>query len=378
MKVAIVGGKLQGTEAVYLAKAAGIENVLIDYNPMVPASGIADDFVCGDVVARDETTIAAMKDADFVLPANENDAVLDAIVRICREENLRLAFDLAAYAITKSKAKSDALMHEHGIPCPRYYPEGQAPYVIKPSGESGSTGVRRAESREEVESFLANCEHPENWIIQEYLEGPSYSIEVIGLPGNYRTYTITQIHMDEVYDCCKVTAPCLGGTAAEKRFAEIAVKLAELVNLHGIMDVEVIDDGKDLKVLEIDARLPSQTPIAVLESSGMNFLQELADITVHGFFQSPLDDEKINLGKYAVYEHYLRTEARELKQEGEHMMATARPLSLRENFAGCKAFVSDYEEGRADFASICINSATTEEGLEDARSAVLADLKLLP
>lgn len=378
MKVAIIGGKLQGTEAVYLSKAAGIENILIDYNPVVPASGFADNFVCGDVVARDPEVVAAMKSADFVLPANENDAVLEAIVEICREEGLKLAFDPAAYAITKSKAKSDALMHDHDIPCPRYYPEGEAPYVIKPSGESGSAGVHKAESREEVEAFLAGCSDPENWIIQEYLEGPSYSIEVIGTPGNYRTYTITQIHMDDVYDCCKVTAPCLGGTEAEHRFSQIAIRLAELVNLHGIMDVEVIDDGKDLKVLEIDARLPSQTPIAVLESSGMNFVKELADITVHGEFQSPIDDERINLGKYAVYEHYRRTEDREIKQEGEHMMATARPLQIREEFAGCKAFVSDYEMGKADFVSICINGEASEEQLENRRKDVLANLKLLP
>ena len=38
MKVAIVGGKLQGTEAVYLAKLAGFESILIDRNPEVPAS----------------------------------------------------------------------------------------------------------------------------------------------------------------------------------------------------------------------------------------------------------------------------------------------------------------------------------------------------
>ena len=378
MKVAIIGGKLQGTEAVYLSRAAGIENVLIDYNPMVPASGFADGFVCGDVVKREQAVVEAMKSADFVLPANENDDVLTAIVQICREHGLKLAFDPEAYAISKSKIKSDALMHEHGIPCPKYYPEGDAPYVIKPSGESGSAGVRRVESRKEVEDFLTDCPNPENWIIQEYLEGPSYSIEVIGVPGNYRTYTITQIHMDAVYDCCKVTAPCLGGTPAEKRFADIAVKLAELVGLHGIMDVEVIDDGKDLKVLEIDARLPSQTPIAVLESSGMNFVKELADIIVHGDFQSPIDDEHINLGKYAVYEHYRRGSDGEIVQEGEHIMASARPLAVREHFAGCKAFVSDYEAGRTEFSSICINGEDTEAQLENRRKAVLANLKLLP
>lgn len=378
MKVAIIGGKLQGTEAVYLAKAAGIESILIDSNPVVPASGFADEFICGDVVKKEPSVIKAMKSADFVLPANENDMVLDAIVEICRDNGLKLAFDPAAYAVSKSKMKSDTLMHTHDIPCPRYYPEGEPPYVIKPSGESGSAGVRRAESREEVEEFLAGCEEPDKWIVQEYLEGPSYSIEVIGIPGNYRTYTITQIHMDDVYDCCKVTAPCLGGTDSEKRFAEIGVKLAELVNLHGIMDVEVIDDGKDLKVLEIDARLPSQTPIAVLESSGMNFVQELAEITVKGRFTTNLDEGEINCGKFSVYEHYLRTPEGELRQEGEHMMADARPLFLRENFAGCKAFVSDYEPGRMEFSSICVNSADTESELELKRSAVKSNLKLLP
>ena len=40
MKIAIIGGKLQGTEAVYLAKKAGFEIILIDRDAQVPpASG---------------------------------------------------------------------------------------------------------------------------------------------------------------------------------------------------------------------------------------------------------------------------------------------------------------------------------------------------
>ena len=102
MKVAIVGGKLQGTEAVYLAKLAGFESILIDRNPEVPASGFCDEFVCGDVVAEDEKVIAALKKADFVLPANENTDVLAAVRRICEREKLKLAFDFDAYAVSSS------------------------------------------------------------------------------------------------------------------------------------------------------------------------------------------------------------------------------------------------------------------------------------
>lgn len=119
MKIAIIGGKLQGTEAVYLAKKAGFETILIDRDAQVPASGLADRFVCGDAVRRDAQVIAAMKEADFILPCNENDALLDAICQICEEEGLRLAFDPDAYSVTKSKAASDALMHENDIPSPR-------------------------------------------------------------------------------------------------------------------------------------------------------------------------------------------------------------------------------------------------------------------
>ena len=376
VKVAVIGGKLQGTEAVYLAAACGYESILIDSNPCVPAAGFADRFVCGDVIAEDPAVVAAMKEADFVLPANENDQVLSAVCSICEREGLKLAFDRRAYRISQSKIKSDALFHENGIPAPRYYPQGKPPYVIKPSGESGSAGVRRAETREEVEAFLSGREDRESWIVQEYLTGPSYSIEVIGVPGNYRTYATTQIHMDSVYDCCKVTAPCPVSPAAEQRLSEIGRKIAGLIELHGMMDLEVIDDGEDLKVLEIDARIPSQTPIAVLYSSGMNELAELADITLYGNFTRPQTD----LRRYCAYEHYKREDGR-IQQEGEHMMAGAGALRVLSDFCGSRITITDFrqeEAGGGDFRGIFVNWADTEEELEACRDALLRKLKTLP
>ena len=372
MKIAIVGGKLQGTEAVYLASACGFESILIDANPNVPAGAMADRFVCGDIVKREEQVINALKEEDFVLHANENDQVLEAVCAICEEEGLKLAFDMDAYRISQSKIRSDKLIHEAGIPAPQYHPHGKAPYVIKPSGESGSAGVRYAATAEEAERFLTENEDSDNWIIQEYLEGPSYSIEVIGTQqAGYRTYTITQIHMDDVYDCCKVTAPCDITDSQKAEFAQIGKELAELVNLHGIMDVEVIDDGEALKVLEIDARIPSQTPIAVLYSSGMNLLSELADVTVYGDFQSVQQDE----GRFSVYEHYRREDG-QVVQEGEHMMSAARPLSIWADLFGSKVAISDYSENTADFRGIFVNWADSLEELEEIRCHVRTELGL--
>jgi len=187
ISVAVIGGRLQGTEAVYLAKKAGYRSLLVDKDPKAPAGGFCDENGVFDVLKKEKGLIDFLKRADFILPALENDEVHKALIEIAEENGLILAFDAEAYAITSSKIKSDKLMREYGIPAPRYFPECEGPYILKPSGESGSSGVSRAEDADEVRRFLNEAVNPGNWIAEEYLEGPSYSIEIIGSPGMYRT-----------------------------------------------------------------------------------------------------------------------------------------------------------------------------------------------
>lgn len=368
--VAIIGGKLQGTEAVYLAKKAGIGSLLIDKDPNAPASGFCDRFAAFDVLKKEEELIALLKTADFILPALENDEVLKALAEIAKEHGLKLAFDPAAYRITESKLLSDRLIRERRIPAPCYYPDCDGPYIIKPSGESGSAGVRRAETKEEAEAFQSAAEDRENWVIQEYLEGKSYSIEVIGVPGNYRTYAVTEIHMDDVYDCCMVTSPCSITEKQTRSFEAIGVKLAEMVDLHGIMDVEVIDHRGEFKVLEIDARIPSQTPMVVLHATGTNLLTELMDLTLYGTFRH----EKAALKRCASIEHYL-VEGGAAQKKGEHIMGEAGPLIWRQSFLGADEVLSDFREGSPVWRGTFINWADTMELLAEKRELMLAEIR---
>ena len=71
MKILIIGGRLQGTEACYLARACGMKSILIDIDPAVPAGGLADEFVSGDLVSEDPQVIRAFKEADLILPAGK-------------------------------------------------------------------------------------------------------------------------------------------------------------------------------------------------------------------------------------------------------------------------------------------------------------------
>lgn len=362
MKVAIIGGKLQGIEAAYLANKAGIESLLIDKNNNPPAMGLCDDFLCCDVLLKEDKFIEKLKEVDFILPAIENIDVLETLDEISKENNFKLAFDLHSYSISSSKLLSDEFIHNHNIPAPRYYPNCNAPYIAKPSSSSGSEGVRRIDDAREMEVFLREVWAEEKWVVQELLTGQSYSIEIIGKPGYYRTYEITEIHMDEGYDCKKVTAPCNITEKQKNGFQHMAITLANIVGLNGIMDVEVIDDAGEFKVLEIDARIPSQTPTVVYHTSGMNLVEEIMDLNCSGQFKTEYKPHK----KFASFEHFLIHDGK-ITEHGEHIMGEAGPLKLRENFFGANEVLSDYWEDKIPWRGTFINWADSEEELEAKR-----------
>ena len=71
MRLLILGGKLQGMEAVYLAQKAGWTAIVADRTREVPAADLADAFVCVDLT-DENAALPIFRQADAVLPAMEN------------------------------------------------------------------------------------------------------------------------------------------------------------------------------------------------------------------------------------------------------------------------------------------------------------------
>ena len=364
-KIVIIGGKLQGIEACYLGMKAGIETILVDKNPEAPARHLCSRFVCEDIFDRSSRLLVDMKEADMVLPALENDSVLRWLDKDAKEQGYTLAFDWEAYQISSSKIKSDLLFRKCGIPVPEYFPGGAYPYICKPDSDSGSHGVLRLNTPEELQEATGKTG---DLVIQEFLEGPSYSIEVIGKPGMYRGYLVTQIHMDQKYDCKMVTAPCDLTATQEETLRKMAFCIAEEIKLHGIMDLEVIDHNGTFKVLEIDARIPSQTPTAVLHSSGMNLLEELRDLYATGFFLSSQQRD----GNYVAYEQYLFNQNIPYPL-GERIMVQGKPLHHKPGFCGADDVITDHQPGMDQWRGIFVNSAPTKMALMSKRAKMLGN-----
>ena len=373
MQVAIIGGKLQGVEATYLAKKAGWEVVLFDRRELAQASSLADRFHCMDILACTKEFISCLDGIDVILPAIEDREVLRALQEISIMTRIPLAFDHVAYSVSSSKRISNRLFRDWGVPSPHPWPECNFPILLKPSDRSGSEGVRVIHTREELDDIQGRNLN-EEWIIEEYLEGPSYSIEVFGFAGEYRVFQITQLEMDGQYDCKRVLAPAELDYALMTQFEELALKLASELSLNGIMDVEtILHDGK-LKVLEIDARLPSQTPTAVYHSSGINMVECLGYSFVQGNLYVPIPKWPVQNDRYVIYEHFLVTQEK-IETSGEHILAQAGPLSLLTDFFGADEVLTDYTPDKKEWVLTLITRGASFEDTRKKRDKVLQSIQ---
>ncbi|EHQ89828.1 3-methylornithine--L-lysine ligase PylC [Desulfosporosinus youngiae] len=355
MRVAIVGGKLQGVEAAYLAKKAGWEVLLIDKTSEVPAAVLCDEFYLLDVTKILEW-MPILKGVDLIIPALENQEALDSLVRSARFTKTPLLFDKDAYAISSSKIDSNRLFAKIGVPAPVPWPECGYPIIAKPSGASGSEGVYKLNNAQEFEELLENG--LKDWVLEEYLEGPSYSLEVMGFSGVYKVLQVTELHMDEIYDCKRVVGSAVLPEELRAEFESVALKLAQSLNLEGIMDVETILHQGRLKVLEIDARLPSQTPISVYHATGINMLEIIGNAFVQG---KPWQEFDVFVKRSVIFEH-IRIINDKLEICGEHIMAEAGPLYLYPYFYGADEAISNYAPGKTDWvATLIITGVNSQE-----------------
>lgn len=377
MRVAVIGGGLQGVELCLLARLAGWQALLVDRRPEPSARHLADTFHCADVRSLDAPDAAtaalarALSGADILLPALEDAPALAALTRFCRRAGLPLAHDPAAYAVSSSKLRSRELFMRCGTPIPRPAdsgPETAFPLIIKPSAGSGSRGVRLVRSREELLACLPQGADTPGWVVEAYCPGRQYSLEICGTPGHYRTFQLTELLLDDVFDCRGVLAPVEDAPLAAATAREL-LRLAERLKLRGLMDVEVIAAPDGLRVLEIDARFPSQTPLTVWLSTGVNLAEQLA-----ACFVPHVPAPGRELPRPACYLHVAR-QGGDLFFPGEHDLAQAGPLQWREDIPGALGMLIGGSLRSRRWSAVLLLAADTAGELVERRDAALAFLR---
>jgi len=369
MRVAVAGGNLQGIETAYLARKAGWEVLLIDRRKQVPARGLCDSFLQIDA-ASDELP-AALRGVDILIPALEDDKALAGLERAARARELPFAFHPAAYRVSSSKVESNCLFRRLGIPLPRLWPEAGFPLIAKPSRSSGSRGLRILRSRQELERNLPQFAPSQDWVLQELLQGRLYSLEILGSPGRHFPLQVTDLELDAGYECKRVLVPSHLAPEQVSEFESSATALASALELKGLMDVEAILHQGELKVLEIDARVPSQTPTAVYWSTGWNMIEMLGRLFLDG---PPPRPPRESAARGVVYEH-IQVREESLEVGGEHLISRADPLSLRRDFFGANEAITNYAPGRKQWVATLIFCGSTREEAWERRGETIRALR---
>ena len=374
MTVGIVGGKLQGLEAAYLVKKQGWKSVLIDRNLHVPATFLADTFRYGDV-SKDTSLTEVLRGVDVIIPALENVHALEILEKHAAKHNIPFVHDTHAYGVTSSKTKSNDFMEKRGVSIPRSWPQCGFPVVVKPDGLSGSSGVYRCTDSEELRRMLYESDGAENHVVQEFIEGPTISLEILGDGNRYVPLQVTDLAVDKGFDCKRVTAPSVLDDDIQRRFYEIGRAIARAINLRGIMDVEAIYDGETLNVLEIDARLPSQTPVSVYHSLGINMVELLVRMFIGDSTWYTELEKVTNVSiRHMVYEH-IQVRGEVLFITGEHVIADADSLRFEHGLWGADEVMTNYAPERNEWVATLIIADVSGETVRNRRQKVFETIR---
>jgi pyrrolysine biosynthesis protein PylC len=340
MRICIVGGKLQGLEATYLSKKAGIESVLIDKDPNTPASYMADEFHCIDVL-KDRIAEKILKSADGILPANEDRETLKFLEKVSERIGVPYMQDNNAFWISSDKNKSKGLFESLEIPQPKKWPECGFPVIVKPANRSGSVGIFRADNEMELrEAQKAVSSIDKNVIIQKFICGKALSLELIAFGGGVVPLQTTELEFDESYGCKRVIAPYQGKELTSKEYVRVSKRVAEGLNISGLMDTQAIVNENGLPLMiEINARLPSQTPTAVYHSSGVNMVSLLMEVFTQGRLAVP----SIEPSHTVIFQH-VQIKGNKISVKGEHIIGEAENLRLEKNFFGLDEAITNLSE----------------------------------
>jgi len=327
MRLLVVGGKLQGVEACYLARRAGWTTILVDRSPRPPASGLCDEFHHFDIT-RDERRLRLLaRNADAVLPALEDSEALGVLERFGKKQAVRVFFDFEAFHATGDKLAfqrrfEDRLLMPALYPCP-------PPFVVKSRRGSGSHGVRRAEEISGGDPVVKD----DDLLVQRYVEGEHWSMEAIRSENSTRTYVPTILEFDRDYSCCRVVVPERFQPDIAGKLVAVAEQVAEGICLSGLMDVQCIRAADGFYLLEVNARLPSQTPMAVFHAGGVNLLCELVETRGSGRVERAVLLEHVEVRNHKV------------SVRGESVISTAGPLKEEPGRWGTETTLTDIHGG---------------------------------
>lgn len=284
-RLLVLGASIAQIPFIKTAKKMGCFVGIVDYNPSAPAIEFADEYYeCSLIDVSGVLKSAKQFRADGITCGASDVGVLTAAY-VCKDLNLpSLSIE------TATKVKDKGAMIQAFQSCNVAHPAYQVvesisdtidmafPVITKPIDNSGSRGINVAHSEFELKSVLQDsfsCSKAGRVIVEEYLDGPEVSVEILIQDGEPYIIQVTdkitsgEPHFIEIGHSQPSQLPPMD-VEAIKKLAYNATKAVGINNGCGHAEIKLTSKGP--KMIEIAGRLGGDfiTTVLLPTSTGVN------------------------------------------------------------------------------------------------------------
>ena len=204
-KLMIVGASVLQLPAILKAKEMGLHVAVVDFNPQAIGIPYADEYYNASTMDED----AVLAAAEEYKPDGVMTLATDMPMRGVAKTSDKLHLHSINYeTAVKATDKYDMIraFKEHDVPSPWFFvadtmeelkaheAEASFPCIIKPTDNAGSHGVAKVYSFQELMDnyeYARSCSRHGKVIVEEYLDGPEVSVEVMVVNGIVNILQIT-------------------------------------------------------------------------------------------------------------------------------------------------------------------------------------------
>lgn len=314
--VIVLGGVENHKVLIQKLKDRGFYTILVDYLPNPPAASVADEH-CRISTFDVPAIVKLVKERNAAAVLN---ACLEHVnvvqCEVAAQTGIPMLYDKETALNVSDKERMKRIMKENDIPTTDYLCikdiselEGRKlrfPLFIKPTDNSGSTGVNRATAWEQVPEFVSEAikfSKSGRAIVEEEAKGRECNVYCFIQNGNATVLLISEKFSEigakgdhKNTKCCCTLSPALISEKVDQEIRQAASKIAKafsLLNTPMFMQIKV--DGDRINIIEFACRMPGGfSHRNILNKLGV----DLFDLTIGAYFGenipiNPMDNGKI-------------------------------------------------------------------------------------
>ena len=358
-RIAVIGASYLQRPLVEKAKEMGLYVLCFAWRDGAVCEPLADEFYPISIVEKEQIMeICQQKKIDGICTI-ASDVAAPTVAYVAEKMGLVGNSYEAAVRANNKFAMRDAFM-KAGVPCPQYMMVDDItaltlnslsfPLIVKPTDRSGSLGVTKVNSEEEllaaVEKAL-NCSFKHQAMVEEFIEGREISVEFISYRGTHYPLTITDKVTTEAPHFVELEHH-QPSTLTPAQYEEIYAFTRRALDALGVTDgashseYKITKDGR-ICIMEIGARMGGDFigSDLVRLSTGYDFVMGVIDVAL-GTFEAPVLAQHKCAGVYFLCKDTEHVLPYILNPKLYSSVIRAEQTSMELSYVSCSADRSGY------------------------------------